>query len=77
MTRLMSIEGRMTPELLAFLCGKQPEFKALIDHVLFAALQGSETNAFSPTFAGLMQAVQVTPFYTNEWPAVGDKWWLA
>ena len=29
----------MTPELLAFLCGKQPEFKALIDHVLLVVAQ--------------------------------------
>jgi hypothetical protein len=62
----------MTQDLLSYLMGCNKDFQTYInEHILDRNPKKQQSEAYYKFIDCLKQ----TPFYTNEWPEVGQPWW--
>ncbi|KAJ3483455.1 hypothetical protein NLI96_g6300 [Meripilus lineatus] len=77
---LMTNLGTMTAGLLLYLQSCVKDFKAFVDSELNVpgALDGVGTPGHrSMRYFTLLVTLKRTPFYTGQFPAIGQQWWVA
>ncbi|KAI0093013.1 hypothetical protein BDY19DRAFT_921503 [Irpex rosettiformis] len=70
-------KGSMTKELLAYLKVCYADFHKFVDSELHGEGEAGQKDHPTRAYYTLLKALKTTPFYTNQWPNVGQSWWVA